>query len=175
VAAYVLLAYLDSAHGNFAKSYWHQLSHEKATFGKVVVSEWNFDMLNNRALMPVAATEAEHASLVIIATESTGGLPNGVRSWFESWCSTKPSRRAVVAILLSEHSGSSAGHCPDYPYLETHTAVNGRRLIAYATGWSPEDGGQFCLAAARLVTPIGLVAVEKFPELAMLSESQIGK
>jgi hypothetical protein len=175
VAAYVLLAYLDSAHGDLAKSYWDQLSHDKADFGRVVVSEWNFDMLNNRALMPVAAAEAEQASLVVIATESTGGLPNGVRSWFESWCSTKPSRHAVVAILLSEHSGFSAGHCPDYPYLETHTAVNGRRLIAYATGWTPDDGGQFCLAAARLVTPAGLVAVEKFPELAMLSGNHSGK
>jgi hypothetical protein len=160
----VLLAYQDAQHERLGRAYCKTLSRHLGWDGNAMISRWKFVMLNAPALRIVAATEAEKAHLVVIATGCADSLPGAVKSWLESWSARARVAPGILAVILSEDFGCSGARWPDYSYVLDKTSGSGRRLVVYASGRSADEDGAFCLADARLVLPHGLAAVEDFAE-----------
>jgi hypothetical protein len=165
-----VLVYQDCPHLRLGRAYLQSLSHHYCWPPSFTASEWKFEMLASPKLRDLAAVEAQESHLVVITTDSGSDLPESVKAWLESWCSTKPSAQGVLVVLISERVGYSAVHWPDFLYLEAMMNGCGWRLLVYATGWSPEDGDHFCLADARRVTSAGLLVVEISSETATFAQ-----
>jgi hypothetical protein len=165
----VVLAYRDNAHARLGTTFCEGLLRYLGCARNVAISEWNFGMLATPALRVIAASEAEQARFVVVATDSGDALPEDVKAWFERWCSCRPLEQGTIVVLLSAHSGSADALWPDYGYVQDKANGCGRHFIVYASGWHPEDDAFFCLADARRVTSTGLIAVEGSHEVTEFS------
>jgi hypothetical protein len=164
----VLLAYPDSAHERLARSFWASVTRHFGDFEAISVAAWKFEMIVSSALHAISASEASQARFVLIATVGDCELPDGVKSWFETWCTPQPAVRGVLVILLTGHSGHFVHGWADYTYFATKAMECGRQLIVYTTGWSPIENDGFYLPEARLLTPRGLVETNNFTEIVNL-------
>ena len=164
----VLLAYPDSAHERLARSFWASVTRHFGDFESISVTAWKFEMIVSSALQAISASEARQSPFILIATAGNGELSDGVKSWFETWCTPQAAVRGVLVILLTGHSGHFVQDWADYSYFATKAMEGGRQLIVYTTGWSPIENDGFHLPEARLMAPAGLVETNNFAEIVNL-------
>jgi hypothetical protein len=164
----ILLAYRDPDHERLGRKYCDLISEHHYLPSQPDISEWKFEMLACPGMDKMAAEEALHAGLVVIATSCGDDLPKPLKKWITSWCSQTRRANGTLVVLLSECPGYSEAHWSDYAFLETQAERCGMRLVVYATGLPPEDGSSFSLTEARRVTGEGLVFIEHHLENVVL-------
>jgi hypothetical protein len=160
--ATILLAYRDSDHERLGRKYCELVSYEFGWNTHVSVTEWKFEMLTCAGMDRMAAEEARHSRLVVIATTCGEELPPELKRWIKSWCSRKGTVPETLAVILSESPGYSEAQWADFAFLEEQSQRCGMQLKVYASGLAPENGSELCAVQARRVTPGHLHIIEDF-------------
>lgn len=95
----VVIAFEDSAAGRHAESFYEHLKQRLGDEFDLTRYQWSFSLLRDDCVRETAAHDAATADIIIIATHGAGGLPEHVRTWFQSWIGRNENRMALVALF----------------------------------------------------------------------------
>jgi hypothetical protein len=142
----VFLAYSDVGHERLGREHCEKLSLGLSPIGRIVLTEWKFEMLAFPALGEMAAEEAAAADVVIVATSSGEGLPHNFEQWMERW-SSRPGSRPILVAVLTRCESSPMGPC-FYSNIKAQTRARGIEFVIDESG-GPHESDLFWKSAAR--------------------------
>src|SRR4051812_35855142 len=99
----VVIAYEDLAAGKNARHTYDYVAHQLGYDCQFTNEMWNFDVLGIPRLREMAARDAVHADMIIIACHGDRPLPDSLKSWIELWMSEEVNSIALVTLFDPAH------------------------------------------------------------------------
>ncbi len=143
----VFLGYSDLGHERIGRNCCEKLSFGLGLAGRIIVTEWKFQMLASPALMEMAVEEATAADILIFATSAREGLPRYSQALLERCFTPAHSARRILVLGLSNPEWNVEWSCVECSRVEA-------QAMAHGIGIPPRSGEQeesdkFWLTTAR--------------------------
>jgi hypothetical protein len=102
----VIILYENLESGKQARRTYDYLVESLQGVCVLSVQLWKFNLLEDPHLRLLALQDARQADIVIVASQGPVELPEGVRSWFDSWL--KPSSQRIGLVALFQYPQQAA-------------------------------------------------------------------
>lgn len=100
VSLKILMLYSDRSSAELSKEVSRSLREKLGPAFHIRQSSWNTELLRSSKLRALAAVEAKHSDIVMIALDEGAPISPEVRQWFELWRNRQRGTPAALVALL---------------------------------------------------------------------------